>query len=115
MGALCVDLPGGDTSNGALLELWECYGGDSQMWGYNSDAGTIYLASTTTPKCVAKGGSNSGDPLMIWDCKPDTSQVWSVGATPGPGPVPAPAPTVDPASGPAPAPTALHIDSTWFV
>lgn len=33
--SLCMDLPGGDTTNGNLIQVWNCYGGGTQMWSAN--------------------------------------------------------------------------------
>merc|ERR1712070_757177 len=32
--SLCVDLPGGDTSNGAMLWTWDCSGDEAQQWSF---------------------------------------------------------------------------------
>jgi len=122
---LCMDLPGGDTTNGALLWMWDCYGGESQQWsflptpqgyklvyevdttkcvdllgdwtngnqlglwdcldgqesqqwGFDQDAGTIYLASSEhdASKCIRIAGENQGDAIEIWDCNGEDEQLW---------------------------------------
>merc|ERR1712070_742046 len=65
--SLCVDLPGGDTSNGALLWTWECYGGETQQWSFQ-DGQLVYLPDPS--KCVdlLGGDSTNGNQLGLWDC-----------------------------------------------
>merc|ERR1719446_1735835 len=80
----CVDLLGGDTTNGNHLGIWDCYEGDSQQWDYDPDYGTIYLASSKASdatKCVQIAGHSAAVALTIWDCNcPDEpKQVWKVG------------------------------------
>jgi len=116
-----MDLPGGDTTNGALLWMWDCYGGEtqqwsfqndklvyevdttkcvdllgdftngnqlglwdcldgqaSQQWGFDQEAGTIYLASSEhdASKCIRIAGENQGDAIEIWDCNGEDKQLW---------------------------------------
>jgi hypothetical protein len=72
---LCMDLPGGDTSNGALLWMWDCYGGDTQMWSFQ-DGQLVY--SPDPSKCVdlLGGDTTNGNRLGIWDCYQGDSQLW---------------------------------------
>jgi len=73
--SLCVDLPGGDTSNGALLWTWECSGGETQQWSFQ-DGQLVYLADPS--KCVdlIGGDSTNGNMLGIWDCYQGDTQLW---------------------------------------
>jgi hypothetical protein len=73
--ALCIDLPGGDTSNGALLWTWECYGGDTQQWAFQ-DGQLVYLPDPS--KCVdlLGGDTTNGNRLGLWDCYQGDSQLW---------------------------------------
>jgi len=75
--SLCVDLPGGDTSNGALLWTWDCYGGDTQQWAFQ-DGQWVYLPEPS--KCVDMlgGDSTNGKRLGLWDCNRGSSQMWGV-------------------------------------
>jgi len=72
---LCVDLPGGDTSNGALLWMWECSGGATQQWSFQ-DNQLVYLPDTT--KCIdlLGGDTTNGKQLGLWDCYGGDSQQW---------------------------------------
>jgi len=74
--SLCVDLPGGDSSNGALLWMWECYGGATQQWSFQ-DGQLRYLPDPS--KCVDLLGGNAtnGNRLGLWDClEGQESQKW---------------------------------------
>jgi hypothetical protein len=72
---LCIDLPGGNTSNGALLWTWECYGGETQKWAFQ-EGQLVYQPEPT--KCVdlLGGDSTNGNRLGIWDCYKGDSQLW---------------------------------------
>jgi len=75
--SLCVDLPGGDTSNGALLWTWDCSAGDTQQWAFQ-DGQWVYLPEPS--KCVDMlgGDSTNGRQLGLWDCNQGSSQMWGV-------------------------------------
>lgn len=65
--------PGGDTTNGNQLQLWDCNGKKSQQWGYDAQMQTIYLAASLNQdatKCIdlRNGGSGDGVPVQIYDC-----------------------------------------------
>jgi hypothetical protein len=72
---LCVDVPGGDTSNGALLWTWDCVGNDNQQWIFQD--GQLVLRSDAS-KCVdlLGGDTTNGNLLGIWDCLASDSQQW---------------------------------------
>lgn len=38
-----LDVLGGNSTNGNQIGLWDCADGESQQWGFNSDAGAIRL------------------------------------------------------------------------
>lgn len=77
---ICLDLPGGDTTNGNHLWLWQCNGSPSQDWGYNSDAGSIY--SVNSDSCIdVLNSADDGDNLMIWDCNGLEKQQWSMSSS----------------------------------
>merc|ERR1712070_725260 len=46
----CLDLPGGDTSLGTQLWMWECDGSPRQTWIVDEDAGNIRFAGDPS-KC----------------------------------------------------------------
>ena len=65
----CVDLAGGDTTNGNSIVIWDCNNGQSQQWSYDPfKSGFIYYSADTS-KCVdLRGDTTNGNPLQIWDC-----------------------------------------------
>ena len=63
----CLDLYGGNTTNGTPIDVWDCSGVDSQNWAY--DATTSQIRSMKDPtKCIdLRGGSTKqGNTLEIW-------------------------------------------------
>jgi len=70
---LCVDVPGGDASNGQQLWLWECNGAESQRWRY--DNWQIRYAPDET-KCIDAGDMSDGLQLYMWDCNGQPQQTW---------------------------------------
>lgn len=71
---LCLDLPGGDVTNGNELQIYDCMGGESQMFSF--DAHGILLHSPSG-KCIA-AGLQEDFPFVIWDCVDgDSSQLWT--------------------------------------
>lgn len=73
--AMCVDLAGGDTSNGSLLGMRDCHGGETQRWSFRNNQ-LVYVPDTS--KCVGLLGGNStnGNQLRLWDCDDGESQQW---------------------------------------
>merc|ERR1719321_28625 len=72
--SFCLDLPGGDTTNGNVLWLWDCYGGETQQWSFQDDQ-LVYTADPT--KCVDLLGGDTNHPgtaFGIWDCNGGKSQ-----------------------------------------
>lgn len=67
---MCLDLPGGDTTNGNLLQMWLCNGLSTQYWVNDYDRFRFRL-STDFSKCLDAGGWVAGSRLMIWDCQDD--------------------------------------------
>merc|ERR1712194_723051 len=52
----CLDLPGGDTSNGNQLQLWDCNGYNNQKWIFAANAYKIVYADNPS-KCIDVAGS----------------------------------------------------------
>jgi len=71
----CLDLPGGDTTNGNKLWVWDCNGKNTQTWQFFENQ-LIYLGDTR--KCVdlPGGATTNGNQLQIWDCNGHGSQKW---------------------------------------
>lgn len=70
----CLDLRGGNTTNGTPVELYDCNNWPpSQTWNYNTD-GTLTIGG----KCldVTSQGITNGSPVEIWDCNGGDNQKW---------------------------------------
>lgn len=78
----CLDVPGGDLSNGNFLELWDCNGQPQQQWGYDANAGTLYLSSSSNDASVCldlqNGGEDNGTPVQLWECLGSSNQQWDL-------------------------------------
>jgi len=71
----CLDLPGGDATNGNVLWAWECMAVDGQRWAFSDGQ----LVSAISPsKCVDLPGNDysDGKTPMIWDCVGTPQQQW---------------------------------------
>jgi len=78
-GNKCLDLPGGNTNNGNLLQIWDCNGMTNQQWLFDSGSWRIQYGGDSG-KCIdalgwsANGGA--GTKLGLWDCNGRDSQSW---------------------------------------
>jgi lysophospholipase L1-like esterase len=71
----CVDLPGGASTNGTAVALWDCNNGTNQQW---VATGTKQLQSLG--KCLdATGhGTADGTAVVLWDCNGGSNQQWTL-------------------------------------
>jgi len=78
-GNKCLDLPGGSTNNGNLLQIWDCNGMTNQQWLFDSGSWTIRYGGNSG-KCIDalewSGNGGAGTKLGIWDCNGHDSQSW---------------------------------------
>jgi alpha-L-fucosidase len=71
----CVDLSGGNTTNGTVVQLYDCNGTVDQQWTLAAD-GTL----RNQGKCLdLYNGSGNGALLEIWDCNGGWNQQWQIG------------------------------------
>ncbi|MGW1076025.1 glycoside hydrolase family 19 protein [Streptomyces sp. NPDC002537] len=70
----CLDVPGGNTSNGTPVQIWGCNGGGNQNWTVNDD-GTIKALG----KCLDanESGTADGTRVQLWDCNGTGAQRWT--------------------------------------
>lgn len=63
-----MDVPGGVVQpNATSMEIWDCYGGDSQRFGYDQATGAfVYL--TTSIHCLTYTGDFKGAPIVLEAC-----------------------------------------------
>jgi hypothetical protein len=74
----CLDVPGQSTTNGTLLEIWDCNGGANQQWTYLSN-GELQVYGN---KCldVPNHATAAGTRVEIWDCNGGANQQWILNA-----------------------------------
>ncbi|MCG8419611.1 MAG: FG-GAP-like repeat-containing protein [Proteobacteria bacterium] len=72
----CLEVSGGNLSNGTPLQIWDCADVSRQTW--TIVAGTIKLASAN--KCVdlRGGNTNNGTAVQLWDCVDVPNQKWTL-------------------------------------
>jgi len=80
----CLDLPGGDSTPGNKLQLWDCNGNSNQRWIFGSGSWSIQYANDPS-KCIDISGGlmQDGTPLQIWGCNGAADQKWGYDATKG--------------------------------
>ena len=64
----CLDIPNKDANNGIDLILYECHGGENQLWRFDSN-GRI-RSKLDDRKCIDPQGpsTENGAPAQIWSC-----------------------------------------------
>ncbi|SBT43497.1 RICIN domain-containing protein [Micromonospora auratinigra] len=74
----CVDVPGGSTTNGTQVQLYDCWSGTMQRWTYTANRQLQVYGS----KCLdAEGaGTANGTRVIIWDCTGAANQQWVLNA-----------------------------------
>jgi hypothetical protein len=85
-GGKCLDLPGGDTTNGNFVWMWDCTGSANQLWTYDTFGKMKDYPFAMNPyrlryaadpsKCIDLPGQDTSDgaQLWIWDCIGEDSQ-----------------------------------------
>ncbi len=83
-GALCLDVRGRSTQNGAIAQVYPCHSGDNQKWTFAAD-GT--LVGTQSGRCLDVRGAATakGSDLILWTCHGKGNQQWTAGSAPGTG------------------------------
>jgi hypothetical protein len=83
--AKCIDLQGGNTTNGAPVVIWDCNNGASQQWHYDSFVSGMIKYKGDMNKCLdldlSGGSADNGNTLQIWDCNSHNNQMWWGGGT----------------------------------
>jgi predicted alpha-1,6-mannanase (GH76 family) len=69
----CLDVSGGNTTDGTAVQLWDCNGTGAQQWTASSNS-TLQISG----KCLdATGqGTANGTKTELWDCNGGSNQVW---------------------------------------
>ncbi|MFJ5259843.1 glycosyl hydrolase [Streptomyces sp. NPDC088387] len=74
VGGKCIDVAGGNTTNGTPVQLNDCNGSTAQTWTVATDNTLRALG-----KCldVTGQGTTNGTPLQLWDCNGSGAQRWT--------------------------------------
>lgn len=73
----CVDLSGGSTAAGTLIEVWRCNGLKNQEWLFKNN--TIRYAADPTKCMTVKGGAiSSGTKVSLEGCNGQATQLWKI-------------------------------------
>jgi len=72
----CLDVPNQSTTDGTLLDIWDCNGGANQQWDYLSN-GELQVYGN---KCldVPNNATAAGTRVDIWDCNGGANQQWTI-------------------------------------
>merc|ERR1712070_946697 len=79
----CIDA-GSDMEIGDQIFLWECNESPQQSWGYDADAGSIYLANSGSDAslCLKPEGAWNSAAVTVESCdNQDNGQQWSLSST----------------------------------
>jgi beta-glucanase (GH16 family) len=73
----CIDIPGGNATDGARLQMWDCNGSAAQKWTANGD-GTMRAMG----KCIdpAGGALTNGTPIQLVTCNGNPVQRFTLSA-----------------------------------
>jgi alpha-galactosidase len=69
----CIDDPDGSMDNGALIAIWDCHGGNNQLWT-RTRAGQF----TASGKCLDAYDNQTapGTKVELWTCNGGANQQW---------------------------------------
>jgi endo-1,4-beta-xylanase len=77
-----LDVPGSQTANGTLVQVWDANGGANQQWraSQNSD-GSYTLTNVASGRAleIPGGQSANGTPVQVWDSNNNANQHWNLG------------------------------------
>merc|ERR1711966_68726 len=70
--AKCLDISDGNVQAGTLLQMWDCYFGEGQAWGYDEDPGRISHCKDGdcggSVFCLDVPQNVIGSQIEIWNC-----------------------------------------------
>ncbi|MGW0845524.1 ricin-type beta-trefoil lectin domain protein [Streptomyces sp. NPDC002787] len=73
----CADINDNTIANGTDAQLWDCNGGQNQVWQYNSARKELVVYGNKCLDAYNRGTTN-GTRVVIWDCTGGTNQQWNV-------------------------------------
>ncbi|MFF8387159.1 endo-1,4-beta-xylanase [Streptomyces kanasensis] len=68
----CLDVPGGSTTDGIQLQLWDCGNGANQQWTHTA-TGELRVYGD---KCLDAAGTGNGAKVQIYRCWGGDNQKW---------------------------------------
>ena len=72
----CLDVNGGDTTNGTVVDLYDCNGTGAQTWTPQPNGS---LVNPQSGKCLTDTGSGgSGTQTTVDDCTGAPNQHWTL-------------------------------------
>lgn len=71
----CIDA-GQAKSGGTLLMLWDCNGSPQQQWGYDAQAGRVFLKDTQM--CLDVFSVQGGNKVQLSECNSQAQQQFDV-------------------------------------
>ncbi|BCY15503.1 beta-1,3-glucanase family protein [Actinoplanes sp. L3-i22] len=73
---MCLDIAGGGTANGSVLQLHNCTGNAAQTWIANSNGS---ISNPQSGRCIdtPSGNTANGTRLQIWDCNGTAAQKFA--------------------------------------
>ena len=91
--AMCLDVSGRSTANGARVHQWTCHRGTNQQWRMVPDwltDGYFMIVAAHSNKCLDVAGASTANGAKVhqWACHNGANQHWSVAGPGGGFPVP---------------------------
>jgi lysophospholipase L1-like esterase len=69
----CLDVPGGNTTDGTQPVIWDCNGGANQRWTFSGQS------IQALGKCLdAPVNATAGTKAQLWSCTGGTNQQWAL-------------------------------------
>ncbi len=74
----CLDIPGSNTTNGTLLQIYSCNGTGAQQWTVFGNTGNQVKYLKSLGKCmdIQYSGTAESTPVWLWDCNGGLAQQW---------------------------------------
>jgi alpha-galactosidase len=77
----CLDVNGGSTTAGTQLQIWDCSGGNNQIFTHTaSNQLTVYSGSSQLCLDAYGKGTTNGTKVVTWTCNGGTNQQWNLNA-----------------------------------
>ncbi|MET7425017.1 RICIN domain-containing protein [Dactylosporangium sp. NPDC005555] len=72
----CLDVSGGRTTDGAVVQLWDCLNNGAQQWRQDGNA----LVNPQSGKCldIDQAATANGSKVQLWTCYGNTAQHWVI-------------------------------------